>query len=297
MPEPTKNLSVLQQAYREHGRRWREFLYCYPVISRRSKGLSIGINLNPDKACNFDCVYCQVDRSTPPIARKVDLSTVAVELAALLDAAASGDLFNEPPLNALPPAQRVVRDIAFSGDGEPTSYPQFDEAVALAAKARADRRLTDTKLVLITDASYLTRPPVHNGLAIMDANNGEIWAKLDAGTQPYYEAVNRPNVSLDHILANILDAARTRPIVIQSLWMNLHNVPPPDDEVLAFCGRLKDILRNGGKLKLVQVYFIDRGTTEFYSTSLTDQQLEHIANLVRSRIRIPVESFPGVQPT
>mgnify|MGYP001566864117 CR=1 FL=1 len=207
MPEPTKNLSVLQQAYREHGRRWREFLYCYPVISRRSKGLSIGINLNPDKACNFDCVYCQVDRSTPPIARKVDLSTVAVELAALLDAAASGDLFNEPPLNALPPAQRVVRDIAFSGDGEPTSYPQFDEAVALAAKARADRRLTDTKLVLITDASYLTRPPVHNGLAIMDANN----AKSGPSSTPVHSPTTRPSTDRTYPSTTSSPTSSTRP--------------------------------------------------------------------------------------
>ncbi|MBI5763964.1 MAG: radical SAM protein [Planctomycetes bacterium] len=297
MPDPTKNLAILQQAYQDHGRKWREFLYCYPVISRRSKGLSIGVNLNPDKACNFDCVYCQVDRSTPPVVRKVDLPTVGVELAALLDAARSGDLFNEAPFSALPPTQRVIRDIAFSGDGEPTSYPQFDEAVALAAKCKADRQLTDTKIVLITDASYLTRDPVRRGLALMDSNNGEIWAKLDAGTQPYYEAVNRPNVSLDHVLANILDAARVRPLVIQSLWMNLRNVPPPDAEILAYCERLNTILHEGGKLKLIQIYTIARRTTEAYATALSDDQLAHIADLVRSHVRVAVESFPGIQPT
>lgn len=297
MPEPIKNLAILQQAYQDHGRKWREFLYCYPVISRRSKGLSIGINLNPDKACNFDCVYCQVDRSTPPMTRKVDLATVAVELAALLDAARSGDLFNETPFNALPVGQRVIRDIAFSGDGEPTSYPHFDEAVALAVKCKTERQLSDTKIVLITDASYLTRDSVRRGLALMDSNNGEIWAKLDAATQPYYEAVNRPNVSLDHVLANILDAARARPLVIQSLWMNLRNVPPPDAEILAYCERLNTILHDGGKLKLIQIYTIARRTTEAYATALSDAQLAHIADLVRSHVRVPIESFPGIQPT
>ena len=80
----------LQQAHRQHDRHWRDNAYCYPVISRRSGGLSIGINLNPDTACNFDCIYCQVDRTTPPAVRKVDLDRLKEELNNLLDAFAGG---------------------------------------------------------------------------------------------------------------------------------------------------------------------------------------------------------------
>ena len=53
------------KAHEDHRREWREFDYAYPVLSRRSKGISLGVNLNPDKICNFDCVYCEVDRNTP----------------------------------------------------------------------------------------------------------------------------------------------------------------------------------------------------------------------------------------
>ena len=49
---------------------WNRFVY--PVLSRRSKGLSVGVNLNPDKICNFDCIYCQVDRRTESEVRFVE---------------------------------------------------------------------------------------------------------------------------------------------------------------------------------------------------------------------------------
>ena len=74
----------IRVAFSSHSRRWRHFLYVYPVISRRSKGLSIGVNLNPERTCSFDCVYCQVDRSHEPRATDVDLATLEAELSELL---------------------------------------------------------------------------------------------------------------------------------------------------------------------------------------------------------------------
>ncbi|MFQ5430828.1 MAG: hypothetical protein ACE5E1_11015 [Phycisphaerae bacterium] len=223
--------SSLRQAYGRHDRLWRDNAYCYPVVSRRSGGLSIGINLNPDKACNFDCIYCQVDRATPGPERKIDLDRLKAELEHLLDAAVDRSLFAEAPFDCVPEDRRGVRDIAFSGDGEPTTFPRFDEAVRIAVEARRARDLRGTKLVLITDACYLTRPRVRAGLRLLDENNGEIWAKLDAGTEAYFQQVNRPNFPLSHVLANILAAARERPIVIQSLWMRVHGEPPPETEL------------------------------------------------------------------
>lgn len=286
----------LHQAYADHDRHWRDLLFCYPVVSRRSKGLSIGVNLNPDKACNFDCIYCQVDRTTPPTIRKVDLDIVRRELAALLNAAIDGTLFTAPPFDALPAEQRVLRDIAFSGDGEPTTFPRFDDAVRLVADLRRERNLNDAKIVLITDACYLTKPAVAAGLAIMDDNNGEIWAKLDAGTQAYYEIINRPSHTLAHILAEIRETARKRPVVIQSLWMRVHGQPPTDGEVRAFADRLGELFADGAKLKLIQIYTIARRTTEEYATPLTPGELERVAQLVAETVKVPIETFKGIDP-
>ena len=58
-------------AHRQHPRRFEDFKFVYPVLSRRAHGISIGINTNPDKVCNFDCIYCQVDRTTEPPVKEV----------------------------------------------------------------------------------------------------------------------------------------------------------------------------------------------------------------------------------
>ncbi|MGE5243130.1 MAG: radical SAM protein [Betaproteobacteria bacterium] len=285
---------ILTVAYRRHARQWQSNRYVYPVVSRRSRGISIGINLNPDKACNFDCVYCQVDRTVPPTVRKVDLALVEAELAGMIESVRSGALFELEPFSALPPDRRGVRDIAFSGDGEPTTYPRFEEAVAIAAHVRRQFGLETTKLVLITDAAYLTKPNVRRGLEILDANNGEIWAKLDAGTAAYFEAVDRPNVPFQTILDNILDASRARPLVIQTLWMRLRGEPPPDAEIDAYCDRLNEIRAQGGQLKDLQLYTIARRPAESYVAPLADAELDAIADRIRARVPVPVDVFYGV---
>ncbi|QDV92273.1 Radical SAM superfamily protein [Phycisphaerae bacterium RAS2] len=289
MPDTPLNI-----AYRQHDRRWQENLYCYAVVSRRSGGLSIGVNLNPDKACNFDCIYCQVDRKTPPVTRDVDLAAVRAELDQLIRAAVDGSIFKEPPYDRVPPANRVIRDIAFSGDGEPTTYPRFKDAVQIAAELRSAHALTDTQLVLITDACYLSRLAVREALAILDANNGHIWAKLDAGTEEYYRLVNRPNYPLSHVLANILDAARVRPVTIQSLFMRVHGAPPPHEEIEAYCARLNDLITAGGQIEMIQLYTIARETTEPYATMLTDAELDGVVQIVRARVPVPVTPYYGV---
>jgi wyosine [tRNA(Phe)-imidazoG37] synthetase (radical SAM superfamily) len=285
---------VILNAYRRHPRQWQSNLYVYPVISRRSRGISIGVNLNPDKACNFDCVYCQVDRTVPPVVRKVDLDVLEAELAGLLDAVRTGALFEAEPFSALPPDRREVRDIAFSGDGEPTTFPRFADAVEIAARQRTAFWLDSTKLVLITDAVYLRKPNVRRGLEILDANNGEIWAKLDAGTEAYFQAVDRPNVPLQDVLDSILDAARVRPVVIQTLWMRLHGEPPPDAEIDAYCDRLNDIRAQGGQLKDLQLYTIARQPAESFVAPLSNAELDGIAERVRARVSVPVDVFYGV---
>jgi wyosine [tRNA(Phe)-imidazoG37] synthetase (radical SAM superfamily) len=286
---------ALRAAYQRHERRWADNLFVYAVVSRRSHGVSVGVNLNPGKECNFDCLYCQVDRSVAPRVRKVDLDRLASELDTVLQAAADGSLYAAPPFDAVPPAGRRVHDIAFSGDGEPTAYPRFKEAVEIAAAARTRFHLAETKIVLITDAAYLAKPAVRDALAVLDANNGEIWAKLDAGTNEYFQLVDRPNVSLDRVVANILDAARVRPVVIQSLFMRVGGRPIPDDEVAAYCGRLNEVLAGGGAIKGIQLYTIARKPADPTVTPLGDEDLDAMADGVRSRVRVEVETFYGIR--
>ena len=284
----------LSDAYRRHERRWADNLYVYAVVSRRSGGVSVGVNLNPDKACNFDCLYCQVDRTTPPAVRKVDLARLAAELDLVLGAERDGSLYQAPPFNALPPGRRGVRDIAFSGDGEPTTYPRLSEALEIAADARRRFGLESSKIVLITDAAYLAKPKVRDALGVLDRNNGEIWAKLDAGTEAYFQLVDRPNVTLQVVVDGILGAARVRPVVIQSLFFRVDGAPPADEEIDAYGGRLNAILAAGGRLKALQLYTIARAPALRSASPLTDAELDAIAARVRARVPVPVEVYYGV---
>ena len=285
---------VMRQAWQRHERRWRDNLYVYAVVSRRSGGISVGMNLNPDKACNFDCIYCQVNRREPPAVRKVDLQVLAAELDRVLEAHRDGSLFEAAPFSALPPEQRIVRDIAFSGDGEPTTYPHLEQAIRVAADARNRFALTDAKLILITDGAYLAKPAVRRALALMDQNNGEIWAKLDAGTEEFFQLVNRSHITLERVLENILDAARSRPVVIQSLFCSIHGQTPRLEEIEAYCGRLNRLLEAGGRLKMIQVYSIARGPAESFVAALSNAELDQIASTVRSRVAVPVDVYYGV---
>jgi wyosine [tRNA(Phe)-imidazoG37] synthetase (radical SAM superfamily) len=287
----TDQRAQLQAAWRDHERKWRDNRYVYAVVSRRSGGISVGINLNPDKACNFDCIYCQVDRTRPPAVRRVDLAVLAEELDRVLRAEADGSLYEVTPCSVLPPDRRGVRDIAFSGDGEPTTFPRFEEAVRIAADARRRFRLDSAKLVLITDAAYLRKPAVRAALAVMDDNNGEIWAKLDAGTEEYFRLVDRPNVPFQTVLDNILDAARARPLAIQSLFLRVRGQPPPAAEIEAYCERLNALLRDGARLKTIQIYTIARKPSEPYTAPLSDAELNALAESVRTAVPFPVETY------
>jgi wyosine [tRNA(Phe)-imidazoG37] synthetase (radical SAM superfamily) len=293
VPSAPIPISNTWTAVRDHARTYQEFTYVYPVISRRSRGLSIGINLNPDKVCNFDCVYCEVDRRTPGPTRELRLDQVRDELRWLVRHAQSGGLAAEEKFRDTPPEiTRTVRDIAFSGDGEPTMVPNFDECVQVAVDAKAELDLTETKIVLITDAAGLDKARVRRGLELMDAHQGEVWAKLDAGTAAYYRLVNRSHIRFERILANLMLTAQARPIVVQSLFLKTHGQPMPAPELAAYCERLREIVAAGGQIREVHAYTIARPTPETWATRLPADELHALATAVRERTGLTVLEFP-----
>ena len=274
-----------------HPRSFAANRYVYPVLSRRAGGISIGVNINVDKLCNFNCAYCQVDRRQPVDARPVDLAELSGELDDMISLVVSGNLYSQPRFCAVPARLRRLNDIALSGDGEPTASPQFERVVDICAEARRRHNLDSVKLVLITNASLLDRPAVRRVLDALDANGGEIWAKLDAGTESHYRTVNRSSVPWRRILDNLRDAACERPIVIQSLWMRIRGESPAAAEVDAFCERIAEILSAGSQIKLVQVHTIARRPTETWVAPLPLADLEKIAATLHARTGLPVTAF------
>ncbi len=288
---PTPLVSLFQS----HSRSFEDNRFVYAVVSRRSGGVSIGVNLNPEKYCNFDCVYCQVDRTVRggPVLRKIDLPQLAGELDEMVELAVSGRLFAGTRFSTTPAEFRRLNDIAMSGDGEPTASPVFDEVVQLCADIRRRRGLDQLKIVLITNATLLQRQRVRMALEVLDANNGEIWGKLDAGTEEYYQAIDRTKVKLAEVLENLLVAARKRPIVIQSLFMRLNDEPPPLAEQAAYCDRLCEIVAGGGQIKLVQIHTIARRPAESFASPLENAEVDALAELVKKRTGLAVAGYYG----
>jgi wyosine [tRNA(Phe)-imidazoG37] synthetase (radical SAM superfamily) len=282
-----------RRAFAAHGRHWESNRYVYPVVSRRSGGISIGVNLNPDKICNFDCIYCCVDRHTPGGPPEIDLHVLRSELAAMLESVNSGHIYTYKPFDDVASSLRRLNDIAFSGDGEPTTCPQFPAACQLAAELLAAHRQADVKIVVITNATMFHRPAVQEALHFLDRHNGEIWAKLDAGTEGYYKIIDRSSISLQKVLENITLCARQRAVVIQTLFMQVHGRGPDESEIRAYIQRLTDIRASGGIIKLIQIYTVARHTTEHYATPLPPPELTSIGDLIATALPdIPLSIFP-----
>jgi wyosine [tRNA(Phe)-imidazoG37] synthetase (radical SAM superfamily) len=263
--------------FRSHGRALGQNRYVYAVVSRRAQGLSVGVNMNPDRVCNFDCPYCQVDRSGDVPSGEVDVQHLEAEIADLLRRAA-GDLWNEPPFDTVLPAYRRVADIAFAGDGEPTTPREFPEAARATRTVRDEAGLA-VPLRLLTNATLLDRPRVREGLALFD----ELWCKLDGGTAEQFRLASGSKIPFGRILANITSVARERPVVIQSLFFAFGDTPPAPGEIEAFGAALTGIAKEGGQIDRVQVYTVARLPAAPRVAPLPDEALAAIAESVRLR--------------
>lgn len=291
--QPFSFVMTAERLHTLHQRNFESNRFVYPVLSRRSQGMSIGVNLNPDKICNFDCIYCQVDRTTQSETRFVELDQLLTELDEMLGLISSGKIYETEQFKSVPAELRRLNDIAFSGDGEPTTYKNFDEILQLCAELKSKHELNETKMVLITNASMFHRDVVIRGLEILDNNQGEIWAKLEAGTEDYFKIVDRTPIPFQRILDNITAASKVRPLVIQSLFMRINNEPPSPEELKQYCQRLNEIQTAGGQIKLVQIYTIARRPTESYVHMLEDHEVDGIVELVRSSTNLETVAYYG----
>lgn len=270
----------------------RNFLgnrFVYAVISPRARGLSIGINLTPDKRCNFDCAYCEVSRDVPGPADRIDVPAFAAELTRLLNLVRQNRLRELPWFSDLPPELLELKEVTLSGDGEPTLCADFTAVLADVAGLRARWRMP-FKIVLITNTTGLDLPEVRRGLRLLTRLD-EVWVKLDAGTQGYMNQVNRPDISLEQVVGNILSLARERPVVVQSLFPLLDGCGPSEDEIEAYAQRLLELKTAGAEISLVQVYSSHRPPHRPNCRHLPLKDLSLIARRVREVTGLRAEVF------
>jgi len=247
MPSPVLPLTV-----DDHRRDSTGMTYVYPVVSRRAGGVSIGINLNPNNACNWRCVYCQVPdltRGGPP---PIDLGLLESELRRLLD-----DILRGGFMAARVPADlRRLEDVAFSGNGEPTSAQEFPAAVAVAAEVLRDNGLHGKlKLRLISNGSLLDRKPVQEGIARIGAAGGEVWFKVDAGTAAGMARINGTRQGPDAAQRRLALCAQLAQTWVQSCFFTCDGKPPGEDDLSSYLELLEPLAE---RLAGVHLYSLAR---------------------------------------
>lgn len=239
-----------------HSRDIAGLKYVYPVLSRRAGGLSIGINFNTNNACNWRCIYCQVPDLKIGAAPDLDFQLLENELRFFLDNVLNGDFYQRFQVDE---DKRVIKDIAISGNGEPTSVKDFDEAIALIGKIASEAGvLPQSNFVLITNGSLLHRSSVQNGLKKLKEYGGEVWFKFDSATEEGRALMNNAGQSRQASIENLLLSASLCPTKLQTCLLDYDKRGLSLEEKNAFLDLLRSIKAKGCELKCIMLYTIAR---------------------------------------
>ena len=242
----------------DHSRDVAGLKYVYPVISRRAGGLSIGINVNTNNACNWRCVYCQVPGLVRGAAPDIDLQLLERELRFFLEQVLSGVFFEQ--FN-VPEALQVIKDIAISGNGEPTSLKHFDQAIGLIGKIASEMKvLPESHFVLITNGSLINQPNVQAGLKVLNRYQGEVWFKLDAATERGRTLINDSKQSTEKTLNNLRISARLCETSLQTCLLDYLEEVDAQEERDAYIELLTNIKKQKIMIKKVMLYTLARSS-------------------------------------
>ncbi|MGR9051521.1 MAG: radical SAM protein [Gammaproteobacteria bacterium] len=246
----TKELSTT-----DHDRNAAGLKYIYPVLSRRAGGLSVGVNFNVNNACNWRCIYCQVPDLCLGSAPELDFRLLEWELRFFLKDVLAGDFFQRIGVDR---NNRVIKDIAVSGNGEPTSLKRFDEAIALIGRVAIEMGvLPDSRFVLISNGSLMHHPRVQRGLKTLKDYGGEVWFKFDSGTETGRKSINNAAQPLASALKNLYLSDTLCPTKIQTCLVDYRGVGLLESERNAFLQVLDEIYRRS-TIRQILLYTVAR---------------------------------------
>ena len=259
--------------------------YVYPVVSRRAGGLSLGINLNTNNACNWQCIYCEVPNLTRGKPDPIDLNLLRVELQDWLKNLVEGDFIEKHT----DPGTRF-KDIALSGNGEPTACKEFKSVLRIIEEEfTACKCPTDIKIRLITNGSYLSEKEVQDAWQEMPLEK-EIWFKIDSANTLTIQQLNQVNLTQNQIRKNLESALSVSSTVIQTCLTKINGQLPQESEICEYVNLLKPYEK---KIKSIHLYSLARPTeqkTLYNLERLSDKEMIHIADKM-DKLSIPIFTF------
>lgn len=279
--------------YTQHDRDSAGREYVYPVLSRRAGGISLGINLNTNNACNWACLYCQVENLHRGGPKPVDIPRLEAEFRSLLADILAGDVFSAEA----PPEQRGLVDVAFSGNGEPSSAPAFPLAVAMVYRVLDEIRPNGHLPVrLITNGSFLHRASVRAGIAALGGRGGEVWFKLDRALPDSVRALNGVAFNRGRVLRQMVACSQLASTWIQTCWLAIDGEEPNAADQNAYLDFLIELLKDPqSRVCGVLLYGLARASAQPAAprlSRLSAERLDAFANQITQKTGLEVRVSP-----
>jgi wyosine [tRNA(Phe)-imidazoG37] synthetase (radical SAM superfamily) len=209
------------------------------------------------------------------------------ELRSFLNYALHGDFMER----FVAEGDRHLKDIAFSGNGEPTSAKEFPEVVLLVGNILREFNLLGDKLSaiqvepikvrLITNGSLMDKQSVLDSLDELAKCNGEVWFKIDAGTKEGIARINDVNLNPQSHIMRLKKCLEVCPTFIQTCMFGFDGQPPSERDVaayLALIGQVKDVIQG------VHLYGLARPSYQAEAEKLSRLPIEWL-EIVAQRIR------------
>jgi histidinol dehydrogenase len=260
----------------------------YPVYSRRSKGLSLGVNLFPSrKTCSFNCPYCEVFPFKTDFSFDVELMETA--------------LIENIENTSIGAYGRMVKDVCFSGNGEPTLSPYFKIAVNSACAIR-QKYASAAQVVVITNGTGLLRQDIFDFL--LEKTHREqfnLWLKIDAGTEEWFKIIDRPDsvVRFSELVSTtrkFVEKANRNAVTIQTMLCSVNGAVPRQEEVSAWEQTILELAETGN-VKNVHLYGKARPSPEdplaqALPLSFLEKRADSLRRLLEdAKLNTPVETF------
>ena len=269
-----------------HDRKIFDKKYIYPVLSRRAGGLSLGINLNTNNACNWQCIYCEIPNLTRGKPESIDTKLLKEELFFWLHEITQNNFLS----NHAPP-DTLLKDIAFSGNGEPTAAKEFKEVINIVITAINEFKLNNLVTIrLITNGSYMSDQSVQNAWSLINQTPKEVWFKIDSVDNDDIKMINQINPSLNATKKNIESCLDVSPTIIQTCVIKINGELPSKKSIDQYIAFLKNYEK---RLKGIHLYSLARPTEQKITAKierLSEKELKSVADKI-SVLNLPISTY------
>jgi len=271
----------------DHDRNIFDSKYVYPVVSRRAGGLSLGVNLNTNNACNWQCIYCEIPNLTRGGPEPIEVELLKDELNFWID-----QIINSNFLKKNTPPGTTFADVALSGNGEPTAAPEFLDVLEIIIASLKEHKLVDKIPVrLITNGSFISKKK--ECLNIFNRYHGEVWFKIDAADEDSIKLINQVNLNPNSMINNLKKCAEACQTVIQTCLLKINHQVPTNDFLKNYSKLIKPYER---LIKKIDLYSLARpslqNNQDITIERLSLDELNNIKNILQKQLTIKIDVFP-----